>query len=119
MLKQRKDAAENLARRLFETERAIDNAINKLADLTGYMPIARTTANLSAVIGQEAITQAAAALNSLVGARGQIVETHHKLAEARDQIGLRTMAVGDHDSKPPLQGAVDRDPLVKLVNSAA
>ena len=58
MIKQRRDAAERLATRLFATEKAVDEAIRRMADLTGYMPTARTDAKLSAVFGQEAISQA-------------------------------------------------------------
>jgi len=62
MLKQRKEAARQLANRLFETEAAIDDAISKMAELTGYMPKARNAANLSAVVGQDAIAQASQTL---------------------------------------------------------
>jgi len=55
MLKQRQDAAEHLAKRLFAAEGALDEAIRKMGDLIGYMPAARASANLSAVVGQDAI----------------------------------------------------------------
>ncbi|MEP2989963.1 MAG: hypothetical protein ABJN65_01845 [Parasphingorhabdus sp.] len=119
MLKNRKKAAQQLANRLFETEGAIDEAISKMAELTGYMPVARSNANLSVVVGQDAIAQAAQTLAALVEARGQIVETHHKLAKARDQIGLREMAVGGGNSKPLVQAEEDRDSVVTLVDRAA
>ncbi len=102
MLKQRRDAAQQLAHRLFETEKAIDEAISKMADLAGYMPVARNNANLSAVVGQDAMSHAAQTLATLVGARGEIVETHNRLAETQIQIGLREMAVGSGNDKPPL-----------------
>ncbi len=102
MLKKRKEVAQQLANRLFETEGAIDDAITKMAELAGYMPVARSSANLSAVVGQDAIVQAAQTLAALVDARGQIVETHNKLANARDQIGLREMAMGGKNDKPNL-----------------
>lgn len=119
MLKNRKEAAQQLANRLFETEGAIDDAITKMAELAGYMPIARNTANLSAVVGQDAIAQAAQTLAALVDARGQIVETHHKLANARDQIGLREMAVGGGNGKPMVQANEDRESVITLVDQAA
>lgn len=119
MLKQRREAAENLANRLFETEAAIDEAIRKMADLTGYMPVARETANLSAVIGQDALTNAAQALSSLIIARGQIVDTHNSLAETRDQIGLRTMAMGGGFDKPPRKASASANVrLVQMTNAA-
>tara|TARA_R110000765_G_scaffold182959_1_gene288908 strand:- start:1128 stop:1514 length:387 start_codon:yes stop_codon:yes gene_type:complete len=113
MLKQRRNAADNLAQRLFATEQAVDEAICKMADLAGYMPVARANANLSAVVGQDAISQAAETLSALVDARGQLIATHNRLAETRDQIGLQAMAMGSGDMKPPvLQNKKD----VKIVN---
>ncbi|VAV92256.1 hypothetical protein MNBD_ALPHA04-1947 [hydrothermal vent metagenome] len=102
MLKQRLDAAQQLASRLFETEKAIDEAISKMADLAGYMPVARNNAKIAAVVGQDAMSHAAQVLTTLIGARGEIVETHQLLAAARDQIGLRTTALGGGNFKPPL-----------------
>jgi len=114
MLKQRRDAARQLANRLFETESAIDEAISKMADLTGYMPIARSDANLSAVVGQEVISQAAVTLSVLVD-----VETHNRLADARDQIGLREVGFGLAGDKPAAQGNLEQRPVVSLVEEAA
>ena len=119
MLKQRQNAAENLAKRLFAAEQAIDEAISKMADLTGYMPIARTNANLSAVVGQDALSAAAESLSALVGARGQLVATHNRLAETRDQIGLQAMAMGSGDMKPPVHARVLDENIVKMVDHAA
>lgn len=119
MLKQRRNAAENLATRLFATEQAIDEAICKMAELTGYMPVARTHANLSAVVGQDAIKQAAETLSALVGARGQLVATHHRLAETRDKIGLQTTAVGSDGTKPPVLANGEAEKIVALVDHVA
>ncbi|WP_430415931.1 hypothetical protein [Parasphingorhabdus sp.] len=102
MLKQRKAAAEQLAARLFETEFAMDEAIIKMAELVSFMPVARNKANLSAVVGQDAIVQASQALAAFVEARGHLVETHKRLGEARDQIGLREMALGTQNDKPQI-----------------
>lgn len=119
MLKQRRDAAENLAKRLFAAEQAIDDAICKVSDLAGYMPIARTNAKLSAVVGQDAIDQAAATLTALVAARGHLVATHNRLAETRDQIGLQAMAMGSGDMKPPEYGQTKDENIVNMVDHAA
>ena len=119
MLRQRRNAAMNLASKLFATERAVDEAICRMADLAGYMPVARVDANLSAVVGQEAISQAAETLSALVGARGQLVATHNRLAETRDQIGLQAMAMGSDDSKPPLLAEKGDENIVNMADHAA
>lgn len=119
MLKQRRNAAENLTRRLFATEQAVDEAICKMAELAGYMPVARVNANLSAVVGQDAILQAAETLTALVSARGRLVATHNRLAETRDQIGLQAMAMGSDDMKPLVQANKNQDKIVKMIDHAA
>ena len=119
MLKQRQNAAENLARRLFATEEAVDQAICKMADLAGYMPVARTNAHLSAVVGQDAISQAAETLSALIRARGQLIATHNRLAETRDQIGLQAMAMGSGDMKPPMLQNKKDEKIVTLAEHVA
>ncbi len=119
MLKQRQNEAEKLTQKLFQTEQAIDEAICKMADLTGYMPVARMNANLSAVVGQDALTQAADTLSALVRARGLLVATHNRLAETRDQIGLQAMAMGTGDMKPPMQARKADDNIVTLTDQVA
>jgi hypothetical protein len=119
MLKQRRDAAENVAKRLFAAEQAIDDAIYKVSDLSGYMPIARTNAKLSAVVGQDAIVQAAETLSALVAARGHLVTTHNHLAETRDLIGLQAMAMGSTGAKPSELAQKRDETIVNMADHAA
>lgn len=102
MLKQRREAAERVAARLFAVERAIDDALVRAAELNATMPAARADANLSAVVGQDAFEGAADVFASLMRARRHIVDTHHRLDAAKGQIGLRAVAVGDGMDKPPI-----------------
>jgi len=56
----------------------------------------------------------------LIEARGQIVETHHRLADTRDQIGLREMGMGTLGDKPKIvQGKEKHNSVVTLVGRAA
>ncbi|QJB69269.1 hypothetical protein [Parasphingorhabdus halotolerans] len=119
MLKQRRVAAQQLTDRLFETESAIDVAIQKMADLEGFMPVTRKNANLSAVVGQDAVLQAGQTLTALIPARSEIVATHNCLAVARDQIGSREMGMGSDNGKPPLHARHGNEPVVALVTEAA
>lgn len=95
MLKARRDAAIKVAESLFAAEEAIDMALAKVAELNGTLATARTEANLSAVVGQGAFETAASVFAALARARCDIVETHKRLSETKDQIGLRTVNVGD------------------------
>lgn len=119
MLKQRRNAAENLAKRLFAAEQALDEAIGKMAELVGYMPIARTNANLSAIVGQNALSEAAETLSAMVATRGRLVATHNRLAETRDQIGLQAMAMGSTDMKPPVLAREKDENIVHMTDHAA
>jgi hypothetical protein len=99
MLIKRREVAQELANRLIAAEHAIDAALTAIADLSGYMPVARCEAKISAVIGNGALESAAETFSSLVRARRGIIDTHHHLAEARDQIGLRNVALGGLELK--------------------
>ena len=99
MLKNRREAATKVADSLFAVEAAIDAAVARAADLRSALVSARTEANLSAIVGQDAFEGAAAALGALVRARADIVETHKRLSDTQIQIGLRNVAWGDQ-SKP-------------------
>lgn len=100
MLKQRREAAEKVAAGLFAVEEAIDAALKRAAEFNALMPAARTEANLSAVVAQDAFDGAAETFASLARARHHIVETHRRLDAAKDQIGLRAVAIGDGTTKP-------------------
>lgn len=106
MLKQRRMAAEHVAGALFEAEAAIDEALCKTALLTGVMPSLRKQAGASALIGQDALERATAAIAALAEARRAIVETHKELSLVQRQIGLGAVAIGDGGEKPP---PIERD----------
>ena len=95
MLKNRREAATKVADSLFAAEAAIDAALARAANLSSALVQARTEANLSAIVGQDAFEGAAAALSALVRARADIVETHKRLSETQIKIGLRNVAWGD------------------------
>ena len=101
MRKQRLDAVSHIAAELLATETAIDAALAQVGRLATALPTARSTAGLSAVVGQDAMERAGQTLSALLQARRGIVETHHELSNIQAQIGLRTYAVGGLGDKPP------------------
>ncbi|MFN3945313.1 MAG: hypothetical protein ACK4K7_10320 [Allosphingosinicella sp.] len=115
MLKQRKEAAQQVADRLFAAEQAIDEALARAAELNAAMPAARSRANLAAQVGQDALEAAAESFAALVRARHQIVEAHRRLDAAKTQIGLRTVAIGGGMEKPPMGRAAH----LSIVDGAA
>lgn len=102
MLNDRRTAAIKVAESLFAVEAAIDAALARAAELNGTMVTARTEAKLSALVGQDAFEVSASAFAALARARSDIVETHKRLSEAKIQVGLRTIAVGDDDWPKPV-----------------
>ncbi|WP_293676068.1 hypothetical protein [uncultured Phenylobacterium sp.] len=88
MLKERRMVAEQVAGALWDAEAAIDAALSKTAHLTGMMPQLRQQAGASALIGQDALERASAAILALAEARRAIVETHKELSIVQGQIGL-------------------------------
>lgn len=113
MRKERLEAAKRIADRLLETETAIDLAIARASELTASMPLARQDANLSAIVGQDAMESAAKIVPALAKARQSIVATHRQLDEAKDQIGLRQVAFGSPDGKPEPQSLPTRLSVVQ------
>ena len=100
MLKQRREAADQVAAGLLEAEAAIDAALNKAAALAATMPVARTDAGLSALFGQEAVERLSDTIAALTQARRGIIETHKQLAEVKVQIGLGAVMTGAAGVKP-------------------
>jgi len=94
-LNDRRNAAIKIAGKLLAAEDAIDTALACAAELNGTMVTARSDARLSALVVQDAFEVSAAVFASLARARCDIVETHKRLSEARNQVGLRTVNIGD------------------------
>lgn len=106
MKQQRMAIAHKVAEQLFATETAIDTALAAAATLAALMPSVRADANLSALMGQDALDRAIAAVASLGVARREIVETHRELSVTQKQMGLGTVAFGGWVEKPPAQAAL-------------
>jgi len=101
MLKERREAAMKVAESLFAAEEAIDAALARTAELNSKMVTARSDAKLSALVCQDAFEVSASAFAALARARCDIVEAHKRLSEAKIQVGLRTVAIGNGLPKPP------------------
>ena len=100
MLKERRSAAESVAKQLFEAEEASDIALAAVASLAVTMPQARKGARLSVMYGQDAFEGASQTLALLTQARRTIIDTHNALSVAQTQMGLGRVAFGPNDDKP-------------------
>jgi hypothetical protein len=70
MFAKRRNAAQAVIDRLIAAENGIDDALSLAADLTGFMPKARMSADLAAEVGHEAIAHAHQACQHLVSFGG-------------------------------------------------
>lgn len=95
MLNQRLKAAKQVATKLRALEEAIDDALICAAELVAETPKARREANLSAVVGQDAIALTGEAMAAIHTARAKMIEAHACYADVRDQVGLTPRMTGD------------------------
>ena len=114
----RKIVAHKVADQLFAAELAIDRALSETARLTSLLSDARVEAGLSAVVGQSVMDRTCASIVSLAAGRRELVEAHGALAEVKDRIGLRAIAIGGMDkpeeNAPPPSGELTERRAARL-----
>lgn len=101
MLKERIVAAERIASELHAAERAIDEAIVKIARLAATLPTARIETRMSAIVGHEAVAKVTQAVAAAGHVSQMIAEAHQALGETQRQVGLGTRMFGAGLNKPP------------------
>lgn len=91
--------AKRVAKKLFETEAAVDGALVEAAELMTEMLKARTDVNTSLVFADDVQVKMMEAMKALSEARTAMVGVHNELNEAKLRLGIRAkMAFQD---KPP------------------
>lgn len=108
MLKQRVTIAQDIAKHLADAERANDMALVATAKLAAVMLEARLELNLAAMIGKDAFEAVAATFEHQGRSRRRLVDAHEALAAAKDDVGLREVAIGGAGDKkvPSIQGGL-------------
>lgn len=120
MLKNRMNAARDVAAALHGAEDALDRALILMAELTGSLPAARMEARLSAVIGQEVLDTARSALGKAIDARADLVRAHHGLAEVQEQMGLKALNYGGgYEKDLKATGVTNDEPVMNTASIAA
>jgi hypothetical protein len=98
------NAAFEVATQVRTVEESIDCTLAEIAELQARMMRINSVAHVGPAPIHAALQELAAALGSLVTARGAIVSCHRQLADAKGSVpGLRTVAFGDADDCPPQQ----------------
>lgn len=97
--------AKRVAKKLFETEAAVDGALAEAAELMSEMLKARKDVNTSLVFADDVQVKMMEALKALSEARTAMVGVHSELNEAKLRLGIRTK-MGFED-KPPGQASFE------------
>ncbi len=101
----RRDMVLEGAQQLITAENAVENALCEVAHLAGNLGRMRIDSNLSAVLGQDAMSAVAEAITLLTGARGAMVRAHGHLNDVKTKIGCGAVLDGG------LQDKGDNDPV--------
>lgn len=94
--------AQRVAKKLFETEAAVDGALVEATELLGEMLKARKDVKASMVFADDVQVKMMEALRALSEARSAMVAVHGELNEAKLRLGVRTKMGTD---EKPAQGA--------------
>ena len=95
--------AKRVAKKLFETEAAVDGALVEAAELMSEMLKARTDVNTSMVFADDVQVKMMEAIKALSEARTAMVGVHNELNEAKLRLGIRTKMDG---MDKPTEGAI-------------
>lgn len=95
MLNERMEAARIVAAKLLACENAIDDALISAADLTSATPRARRVANVSPIVGNDAVALVGDVVAALILARTKIVQAHGAYAEVRNELRIPSRLGGD------------------------
>ncbi|MBL8652201.1 MAG: hypothetical protein JNL35_17565 [Sphingopyxis sp.] len=94
MLNQRLSGAKKIASELHQAEDAIDEVMIRIANLAATLPTVRRDTNMSAIVGQEAMSKVAHALAAAGEVRQLLTDAHLALTVTQKQVGLGTRMFG-------------------------
>lgn len=94
-----REAAQSVADLLWRLETQLDAAFATSGELLASLPRARHTAQLPAIVGQQAFELFSQAVVAIGAARGHTVAGHRIIEKVGRQIGFET-SFGDEQPKP-------------------
>lgn len=98
--------AQRVAKKLIETEAAVDGALVQAAELMSEMLKSRQDVSASVHFADDAQVKMLEAMKALSEARTAMVGVHQELNEAKLRLGIRTKMAGFEDC-PPASGRVE------------
>lgn len=90
---------QELARRLYSTEHALDRALSEAALLVSSMTAGRVDHSISAVVGQEALENLLSAMTTVGAARATVIAAHHQMKADAERMRIDWRLAGP-ESKP-------------------
>ena len=103
MLQSRRQAADHVSAKLFRAETALSQALVEVAGLVDVTETARTSANLSMVVGSDPAAHTIQCLAALGSAREALVRAHQGFAATHKSLGLGAVATGAGGGDKPDQ----------------
>lgn len=95
--------AQRVAKKLFKTEAAVDQALAEAADFMSEVLKARKDVNTSMVFADDVQVKLMDAMRALSEARTAMVGVHNELNDAKLRLGIRTeMRIEDKPTNNPL-----------------
>jgi hypothetical protein len=88
-------AARDLARRLRDFETQLELAQIRGSELMAAMVQARREVGVAFGLGQDALSELSDTIAALAEARAKVVRTHRALEQARHDLGLDHLSLGD------------------------
>lgn len=116
VVRQRDKAAADILAGMTEFENDLARALASGGRLTAILPMARLEAEVSAVVGQDAISHIVGSVGLLAQAMDRTVDGHNRLAELARRFHVPITSVGDKGSIPVVQVADDA-PVLAIVRS--
>jgi len=102
----RHEVAGEIATHLTAFEADLAKALASGSRLVGFLPAARTQADVSPVVGHDALSHFVSSLGLISQAMGAAVAGHNRLEATRQFYRIDVTAGGDKDPIPPLHGTV-------------
>lgn len=106
--------AKRVAKKLFETEAAVDGALVEAAELMGEMLKARKDVKTSLVFADDVQVKMMEAMKALSEARTAMVAVHNELNEAKLRLGIRTKMT-DWEEKPAAAAPLSETTLREVI----
>jgi hypothetical protein len=97
--------AQRVAKKLFETEAAVDQALAEAAEFMTEVLKARKDVNTSMVFADDVQVKLMDAMKALSEARTAMVGVHNELNEAKLRLGVRTKMIGPEKPETALMPA--------------